>query len=105
MPRLQHSPRASGATVLSCARRSGASTSTAPSGDNPGDSTENELAELARSTGEVQYGAFHTLGPRRPRCEITPRWNGPRRLRTVLAVGRRACAAAATQRPYVMSLQ
>jgi hypothetical protein len=28
----------------------------------PGDSAENELAELARRTGAVQYGTFHTWG-------------------------------------------
>ena len=29
---------------------------------NPGKSLENELAELARSTGTVQYGTFYTWG-------------------------------------------
>lgn len=29
---------------------------------NPGDSAEIELAEQARSSGEVQYGTFHTWG-------------------------------------------
>jgi hypothetical protein len=33
---------------------------------------------------------------------LTRRWSGPRRRYTLLAVERRACAAAAAQRPYVM---
>ena len=36
------------------------------------------------------------------RCCITRRWSGPRRRYTVLAVERRGCAAAATQRHYVI---
>src|SRR4051794_33437482 len=35
---------------------------------------------------------------------ITRRWSGPRRRYTLLAVDRRACAAAAAQRHYVMRL-
>jgi hypothetical protein len=35
-------------------------------------------------------------------CGITRRWSGPRRRYTSVAVERRACAAAAAQRHYVM---
>jgi hypothetical protein len=37
--------------------------------------------------------------------DITRRWSGPRRRYTSLPVGRRACAAAAAQRHYVMRLR
>jgi hypothetical protein len=39
---------------------------------------------------------------RHGRGGITRRWSGPRRRYTSLAVERRACAAAAAQRPYVI---
>jgi hypothetical protein len=38
-------------------------------------------------------------------CELTRRWSGPQRRYTSPAVERRACAAAAAQRPHIMSPQ